>query len=327
MIITHRLSGEIAGAIMRQNDSRVFNIIIFLTIVLLTSCGQSTPDYTQVVEKTEVPVVTQTPFILIVTATNIPETLTELPSLTLTPEHKRVKAKVIDVIDGDTIKVIIEGEEYSVRYIGVDSPEVQYGEWMGKEAFEANTNLVFGKDVYLERDVSETDRYNRLLRYVFLEDGTFVNAELVRLGVARAIAYPPDTKYQPIFEEMEQDARDEIIGIWKTTSTPEVTDTPTSSEENVQIISVDKKAEYVDIKNFGFTTVSLNGWMLRSEKGFQDCYLGGNLEPGITLRIWALAADDEEEGYNCGKGSNIWNNSEPDPAVLYNSSGEEVDRY
>jgi len=67
--------------------------------------------------------------------------------------------------------------------------------------------------------------------------------------------------------------------------------------------------------------------MLRSERGEQDCYLTGNLEPGDSLRIWALTADNEEEGYHCNFGQYIWNNSKSDPAVLFNSSGQEVDRY
>ena len=160
-----------------------------------------------------------------------------------------------------------------------------------------------------------------------MADGTFVNAELVKLGVAVSSAYPPDTKYQSMFDEIELDAIANEIGIWQSTPTPKPSNTPLDITENIQITSVDKRAEYVDIKNFGNNAVTLNGWMLRSEKGNQDCYLAGNLEPGVTLRIWALAADNEEEGYHCGKGSNIWNNSEPDPAVLFNDNGQEVDRY
>jgi len=300
-----------------------------------------TPDFTEEALLTSKLDATQTPFVIVVTATDLPptptgtftitptRTKTATPTITLTPSPtpEREKAQVVKVIDGDTIKVYIDGAVYTVRYIGIDTPEIQNSEWMGQEALDANIKLVSGEEVYLEKDVSNTDQYNRLLRYVFLIDGTFVNAELVKLGFAVSIAYPPDTKYQSILDEMEKEAVNKVIGIWVSTPTPKPTNTPLDPTENVQITSVNKVSEYVDIKNFGFTTVSLNGWMLRSEKGFQDCYLGGNLEPGITLRIWALAADDEEEGYNCGKGSNIWNNSEPDPAVLYNSDFQEVDRY
>jgi len=112
--------------------------------------------------------------------------------------------RVTEVVDGDTI--IIEGG-YHVRYIGIDTPEVHpQVEAFGLEAWQANRELVEGKAVRLERDVSETDKYGRLLRYVWV-DGTMVNAELVRRGLAEAKAYPPDTKYRSYLEQVEAEAR------------------------------------------------------------------------------------------------------------------------
>jgi len=120
-------------------------------------------------------------------------------------------AKVTQVIDGDT--VTIEGN-YRVRYIGIDTPEVYPKvEEYGIEAWEANRRLVEGKEVRLERDVTETDKYDRLLRYVYVGD-VFVNAELVRQGLAEAKAYPPDTKYQDYLEKLEQEARLAGRGMW-----------------------------------------------------------------------------------------------------------------
>jgi len=120
-------------------------------------------------------------------------------------------AKVTQVIDGDTI--VIEGG-YRVRYIGIDTPEVHPElEPFGMEALEANRKLVEGKRVRLERDVSETDKYDRLLRYVYV-DGIFVNAELVSQGLAEAKAYPPDIKYQDYLEELEAKARQAGRGMW-----------------------------------------------------------------------------------------------------------------
>jgi len=120
-------------------------------------------------------------------------------------------AKVARVIDGDTI--IIEGN-YRVRYIGIDTPEVYPKvEEYGIEAWEANRRLVEGKEVRLERDVTETDKYGRLLRYVYVGD-VFVNAELVRQGLAEAKAYPPDTKYQDYLEKLEAEARLAGRGMW-----------------------------------------------------------------------------------------------------------------
>jgi micrococcal nuclease len=116
---------------------------------------------------------------------------------------------VTRVIDGDT--VIIEGG-YHVRYIGVDAPES--GEFYYLEAKRINEGLVVGKNVRLERDISDKDRYGRLLRYVYVDDD-FVNAEMVRQGCAWAIAYPPDVKYQVYLEAMEEEARQSKRGIWR----------------------------------------------------------------------------------------------------------------
>ncbi len=120
-------------------------------------------------------------------------------------------ARVTRVIDGDTIA--IEGG-YRVRYIGIDTPEIHpETEAFGIEAWQANRQLVEGKLVRLERDISETDKYNRLLRYVYVDD-TMVNAELVRQGLAQVKAYPPDTKYQDYLEALEAEAKSEGRGMW-----------------------------------------------------------------------------------------------------------------
>ena len=120
--------------------------------------------------------------------------------------------KVIKVIDGDTIT--IEGG-YRVRYIGIDTPEIHpHPEPYGIEAWQANLRLVEDKRVRLERDVSETDKYGRLLRYVYV-DNVFVNAELVKQGLAWAIPYEPDTKHQGTLEKAEAEARQDEIGIWQ----------------------------------------------------------------------------------------------------------------
>lgn len=107
--------------------------------------------------------------------------------------------------------------------------------------------------------------------------------------------------------------------------TPAATATP--SEARVIIINVNKQDEYVDIRNVGGQAQDLNGWTLVSETGSQSCPLGGIIGPGQTLRIWALAEDAANGGYNCGFGGPIWNNSEPDPAVLYDANGNEVSRF
>jgi micrococcal nuclease len=121
------------------------------------------------------------------------------------------QVKVVRVIDGDTIE--IAGGSH-VRYIGMDTPETYPKvEFYGPEAKAKNIELVEGKLVTLEKDVSETDKYGRLLRYVYV-DGVFVNGELVRLGYARAVAYPPDTRYQWQLEQLEKEAKAAKRGLW-----------------------------------------------------------------------------------------------------------------
>jgi len=121
------------------------------------------------------------------------------------------EALVTRVIDGDTI--VIEGG-YRVRYIGIDTPETYpEAKAFGAEAWQANRELVEGKRVRLEKDVSETDKYGRLLRYVYAGD-IMVNAELVRNGLAEARAYPPDIKYQDYLAGLQEGAKDEGRGMW-----------------------------------------------------------------------------------------------------------------
>jgi hypothetical protein len=108
---------------------------------------------------------------------------------------------------------------------------------------------------------------------------------------------------------------------------PTATQPPVTVGAQIAIVAVDKRAEYVDLRNTGDQPQDLSGWVLISEKGNQSCSLGGIINPGETLRVWALAADAGQGGYNCGFGQNIWNNSEPDPAVLYNNQGAQVSRY
>jgi micrococcal nuclease len=115
------------------------------------------------------------------------------------------------IVDGDTIDVAVDGTTYRVRYIGMDTPE--RGDYFFSEATEVNRMLVEGQQVILVKDVSETDRYGRLLRYVYLEDGTFVNAELVRQGYAVIATFPPDVRHQALFLELEREAREAGRGL------------------------------------------------------------------------------------------------------------------
>jgi micrococcal nuclease len=152
----------------------------------------------------------------------------EQPSAAATTQPSRtapslVEAQVTHVVDGDTIGVRIDGVEYRLRYIGIDAPETKYSprgaEPFGSEASQANSELVEGKTVLLEKDVSETDRYGRLLRYVYVGD-MMVNEELLRRGMARVVTFPPDVKYHDRFLDAQRAARIAGLGIWGVEPTP-----------------------------------------------------------------------------------------------------------
>jgi len=137
-----------------------------------------------------------------------------------------------EVVDGDTIK--IEGGQ-TIRYIGIDTPETVHPSQpvgcFGLEASNKNKELVLGKRIKIEKDVSETDRYGRLLRYVWIDD-IFVNDYLVRNGYAMAYTYPPDVKYSEQFAQAQKEARENNRGLWSKcqtvpTSTQQETSPPT----------------------------------------------------------------------------------------------------
>ena len=120
------------------------------------------------------------------------------------------------VIDGDTIEI---DTAEKVRYIGVNTPETKHPrkgvEFYGKEAFSFNKQLVAGKKVQLEFDVQQRDKYGRLLAYVYLPDGTFVNALLVRKGYAQVATYPPNVRYQDLFISLQSEAKKAKRGLWQ----------------------------------------------------------------------------------------------------------------
>ena len=141
------------------------------------------------------------------------EPLSEAEQLTnLAAELGGEIALVTWVIDGDTVDVELDGEKYRVRYIGVDTPERD--QWYYEEATDMNIALVKNKEVVLVKDVSETDRYGRLLRYVYLADGTFVNGYLVEAGYATAVTFPPDVALVDELRALEQAARADGVGLW-----------------------------------------------------------------------------------------------------------------
>jgi micrococcal nuclease len=133
------------------------------------------------------------------------------------------------VVDGDTL-VLASGER--VRLIGIDTPEIHESDKlyrdskrsqqsvseikeMGQRSYQFVKDLVEGKVVSLEFDVEKQDKYKRLLAYVYLKDGRFVNAEIVKQGYASLMTYPPNVKYADLFLKLYREARENKRGLWK----------------------------------------------------------------------------------------------------------------
>ena len=138
---------------------------------------------------------------------------------TLTIINYSAPVNVTRVIDGDTIE--IEGGK-KVRYIGINTPELIHDTTgkvtreicFAKEAADENKRLVEGKMVRLEKDVSETDKYGRLLRYVYV-NGTFVNDYLIKNGFAKLMTIKPDIEFSQQFKTEGQKAKADSLGLWK----------------------------------------------------------------------------------------------------------------
>ena len=133
------------------------------------------------------------------------------------PANQPQTGKVLDVIDGNTVKVLIDGIAYTVRYIGIDVPKFKpVAEYFGQEADFKNAEYVFAKQVTLVSDLQDKDESGRLLRYVKVGD-IFVNYELVRQGFASAST--ASSTCAQVFRTAEQSAAQSKIGRWKPTPT------------------------------------------------------------------------------------------------------------
>jgi micrococcal nuclease len=141
----------------------------------------------------------------------------EGPSGEKRPQPKRAQALVVDVVDGDTVHVAIDGREESVRYIGIDTPESvipgEPPECYGKRAARLNRDLVEGERVTIVFGAERRDHYGRLLAYVYAGE-RFVNAEIVRRGFARTLAIAPNTDFADRFARLQQAAANAGRGLW-----------------------------------------------------------------------------------------------------------------
>jgi endonuclease YncB( thermonuclease family) len=176
--------------IRKQRIGILSAALLFISALALSACvyPRSKPDLaTDAPEMTETAAVKESIF-------------ADIEGVECIPNLARYEtATLVNVIDGDSIKVIVNGRETQVRYIGVNTPE--YDSAQREEAIAAtreNERLLAGSTLYLFKDISNTDQYDRLLRYV-ISNGQFINFELVRSGHAEPKTYRPDISCQLIF--------------------------------------------------------------------------------------------------------------------------------
>ena len=136
------------------------------------------------------------------------------------PGELEANAVIDDVIDGDTVDVIITGREERVRLIGIDTPETKKPnspiECFGPEATAFTQELLpIGTPIYIERDVVNRDDFGRLLGYVYrADDGIFVNYEIMRQGFAQPLSIPPNDTFAELFADAARAAEADDAGLW-----------------------------------------------------------------------------------------------------------------
>ena len=245
-------------------------------------------------------------------------------------------ASVVDVIDGDTIEVAIDGTIETVRYIGIDTPEI--GQRCAGEATEANRRLVSGKRIMLVPDKENRDIYDRLLRYIYSGD-ELVNLKLAELGLARPLKVFPNVTRSDEIAEAARTARANGTGcLWDPELLAEAkrlkalaAPTPTPSER----IVVDKMRynatgddrtnlndEYLTLINLG-PDLQIEGWTVGDASG--HVYRFGKYEWRTGTRITLRTGSGVAQGgiFYWKSATPIWNNT-GDTATLMDGSGKTV---
>jgi endonuclease YncB( thermonuclease family) len=236
----------------------------------------------------------------------------------------------VDVIDGDTLTIEVGGVAERVRLVGINAPED--GECFSEEATAALAELVDGRTVRLAVDETDRDRYGRLLRYVSVGD-QLVNEALVRAGVARSAAYPPDTARQADLDAAEAAARAAGVGLWAVGACGPA---PVGGDQTVRIVTVVADPEGPDeqvaneelatIENGGEAAADLSGWVLKDTTASHRFTFpaGFRLSPGGQVHVHTGCGEPgPADLYWCNQGSMVWNN-DGDTAYLEDPNGNTV---
>ena len=237
-----------------------------------------------------------------------------------------IKLKVSSVLDGDTIK-LSNGE--NVRLIGLNAPES--GQSCSSEATDKLKGFVLGKEVILEQDVDDKDQYGRLLRYVYV-NGTFVNLEIVRLGLAHKYEYGSNTKYSSQFEQAENEAKENEGCLWKSEEVNYIQD------KCIQITNFHFNAagddnynlndEYVTLENKCSYSIGMDSWTIKDETASHIYTIPTfTFQSGVTFTLYTGTGTNTNSALYWGRTSGdyaaIWNNG-GDTLFLRDSDGNLV---
>jgi micrococcal nuclease len=250
-----------------------------------------------------------------------------------------LKYIVTRVIDGDTFE-LNTGDR--VRLILIDAPESNEKCYL--EAKTRLQQLLLNKEVRLEKDVSERDKYGRLLRYVYV-GSIFVNYQLVREGLAYAYPYPPDVKYQAQIEQAEQLAKQEATGcLWKKEETTTPSEggqapsqpIPQTPEKCIYISYFHYDAygddrynlndEYVTFKNKCNVSFDMTSWKIKDEANHTYTFPPFTFNPLASFTLYTGLGTDTSDKLYWNSGSPIWNNDH-DTLFLYNTTGHLILKY
>lgn len=303
-----------------------------LVTIVAVACSPSSATTTDRATSTQIPTTSTT-------TTTSPSTSTSQTSVTtttpqpaepspITPLGQR--AFVLAVTDGDTLEVSIDGVVDRVRLIGINANES--GECFSDEATAALSALVDQREIRMVSDQSDRDIYDRLLRYIYVDD-VFVNERLVATGAAIARRYPPDTAEADRLEAAQSIAKAAHLGMWADDAcgTPAIAgvviedlqyDAPGNDNENLN-------GEWIAIHNNSGVEVSLDGWVVKDESASHRYPFPPSFTLGIGARVTLFTgcgSDTNEALFWCNIGSAVWNNS-GDTGFLLDPSGNIVSTF
>lgn len=241
--------------------------------------------------------------------------------------------ELVETIDGDTFDVRIDGVTERVRLVGINTPE--RGECLASEATDALDQLLRSGPIRLDVDTNDRDRWDRLLRHVWVDD-TYLNEQLVIQGLAIARSYPPDTMLDDRLSEAQSQAESAGVGRWSPDACgPPATDSA-AGPVNLRIDEVEPDApgndaenlngEWVRIVNDGAIEIELLGWMLQDESSSHRYeFPAATIDPQGTITIRSGCGEDSDtELHWCVSGSAVWNN-DGDTVFLLDPSGNLAD--